>query len=218
MPSYAQAAEIACEIRASSPRVAFEMAKNITFQRSERDLRELLEDDILTLISHLVGEPDPPRKIPGPLIPNLVIDFDGDRVQFPDGTLYYGCRVYSTAAWEARSKESAAPPVREPAATESVTKSTSSSKRGPKGYDTWELFKARLYLDLYDEDVKAFDNIDIEERADQLMLWGQNHPHIGASKTPKQAAMRAKIAEWIQLWPLIRQAVDRGSAKKRRAK
>jgi hypothetical protein len=120
MPSYAQAAEFAREIRDSSPRVAFEKAWQVTWQRCERDLRELLEDDILTLIGYRVGQPDLPLKIHGPLIPHLVIDFDGDRVQFPDGTLYYGCRVYSTAVWEARSKE--------PGPIESATTSAGQSR------------------------------------------------------------------------------------------
>jgi hypothetical protein len=79
--------------------------------------------------------------------------------------------------------------------------SLSRTKRGPNGYYNWELFQARFYLNLYDDDVPANANINIEQN---LMLWGQNHPDIGEENTPKSTAMRKKIAQWGQLWPLLK--------------
>ena len=82
--------------------------------------------------------------------------------------------------------------------------SLSRTKRGPNGYYNWELFQARFYLNLYDDDVPANANINIEQQATNLMLWGQNHPDIGEENTPKSTAMRKKIAQWGQLWPLLK--------------
>jgi hypothetical protein len=86
--------------------------------------------------------------------------------------------------------------------------SLSPIRRGPKGYDDWELFKSRFYLNLYDADVPANANINIDQQAADLMLWGQNHPMIGAKRTPKASAMRAKISEWAPLWRILRVHVN----------
>jgi hypothetical protein len=77
------------------------------------------------------------------------------------------------------------------------------AKRGPKPHD-WELFKAKFYLLLYDDDVPAHGDINIQRYADRLMTWGRNN--FGEETTPEQASMRAKVAEWKPLWQRLRDA------------
>jgi hypothetical protein len=91
--------------------------------------------------------------------------------------------------------------------------SSPGAKRGPKGYDTWELFKVRFFLDLDNDDVPANASlalINVEERAARLMLWGQNHRKIGEKKTPRETQMKAKVKEWWRLWSLVNEPVPRG--------
>jgi hypothetical protein len=76
------------------------------------------------------------------------------------------------------------------------------AKRGPKGYAAvWELFKARFYLNLYDNAERADASINVSAEAEKLMVWGPNHPHIGTLKTPARTRMEEKIREWMLLWP-----------------
>jgi hypothetical protein len=81
-------------------------------------------------------------------------------------------------------------------------------RRGPKGYEGWELFQSRFYLNLYDDDVPANASINIDQRAEELMLWGQNHPDIGEEKTPGGTAMREKVKQWARHWPLLKARVQ----------
>jgi hypothetical protein len=76
-------------------------------------------------------------------------------------------------------------------------------KRGPKPYD-WELFKAKFYLLLDDDDVPAHNDINVQHYADQLMTWGRNN--FSEKATPEQASMRAKVAEWKPLWQRLKGA------------
>jgi len=75
------------------------------------------------------------------------------------------------------------------------------AKRGRKPYD-WELFKAKFYLMLDDDDVPAYADIDASDYAERLMTWGNNN--LGEEETPKQAAMREKVAEWKPLWKRLK--------------
>jgi hypothetical protein len=83
-------------------------------------------------------------------------------------------------------------------------RSPAGAKRGPKEKYDWELFKARFYLNLDDDDVPAHGNINFEQRAKDLREWGNEHPEIGEENTPSQSAMRAKVTEWAPLWPRLR--------------
>jgi hypothetical protein len=81
-------------------------------------------------------------------------------------------------------------------------------RRGPKGYgaDIWELFKARFYVKLDIDGVRAdanINDINIDQRVNDLMLWGQNHPEVGEEKTPGRTAMQGKVKEWLALWKLL---------------
>jgi hypothetical protein len=77
------------------------------------------------------------------------------------------------------------------------------ARPGPKPYD-WELYKAKFYLMLDDDDVAAHAKINVSDYADRLMTWGRNN--FGKKKTPEQAAMRAKIGEWKSLWERLKNA------------
>jgi hypothetical protein len=77
------------------------------------------------------------------------------------------------------------------------------TKRGPKPYD-WELYKAKFYLLLDDDDVSAHADINASDYAERLMTWGRNS--FGEKETPEQAAMREKVAEWRSLWARLRGA------------
>jgi hypothetical protein len=83
--------------------------------------------------------------------------------------------------------------------------SINTSKRGRKQYDTWAVFQGRFYLNLWNDDVPAHSRINLHAQAEKLKLWGQNHPEIGEKNTPGDTQMKAKIKEWLLLWPLIRQ-------------
>jgi DNA helicase HerA-like ATPase len=75
------------------------------------------------------------------------------------------------------------------------------AKRGRKPYD-WELFKAKFYLMLDDNDVPAHTDVNVQHYADKLMTWGRNN--VGGKETPEQAAMRKKVAEWKPLWKRLK--------------
>jgi hypothetical protein len=81
-------------------------------------------------------------------------------------------------------------------------KTVPGAKRGPKEKYPWELFKAKFYLDLYDDDVPAHGDVNFEQRAKRK--WGSEHPEIGEESTPSQNAMRTKVTEWASLWPRLR--------------
>jgi hypothetical protein len=57
-------------------------------------------------------------------------------------------------------------------------------KRGPKGYDTWELFKARLYISLDYDDVPHNGDINIEQRSrdDEHLTGGMRMPCAACSR------------------------------------
>jgi hypothetical protein len=78
-------------------------------------------------------------------------------------------------------------------------------KPGRKEQYDWALFQAQFYLILYDEDLPANAEININEKAGKLMLWGQNHPDIGPEKTPGDTAMRAGVKEWAPRWRVLGQ-------------
>jgi hypothetical protein len=78
------------------------------------------------------------------------------------------------------------------------------AKRGPKRKYDWELFEARFYLILHDDKLPADANINQESYADELIVWGQNHPMIGEKNTPAMSSMRERVAEWARLWPRLR--------------
>jgi len=77
------------------------------------------------------------------------------------------------------------------------------ARRGPKPFD-WELYKAKFYLMLDDDDVPAHSDINASYYADRLMTWGRNN--FGEKETPEQAAMREKVAEWKPLWQRLKGA------------
>jgi hypothetical protein len=71
------------------------------------------------------------------------------------------------------------------------------ARRGPKPYD-WELYKAKFYLLLDNDDVPAHGEINISDYAGRLMTWGNNNLEEG--ETPGDAAMRGKVKDWVPLW------------------
>ena len=71
------------------------------------------------------------------------------------------------------------------------------ARRGPKPYD-WELFKAKFYLLLDNDDVPAHSNINISDYASRLMTWGNNN--LDKGETPGDATMLAKVKDWVPLW------------------
>ena len=75
------------------------------------------------------------------------------------------------------------------------------ARRGRKPHD-WELYRAKFYLMLDNDDVPAYADINISDYADQLMTWGRNN----FEKSPEQAAMRGKVAEWKPLWQRLKGA------------
>jgi hypothetical protein len=77
------------------------------------------------------------------------------------------------------------------------------TKRGPKPYD-WELYKAKFYLMLYDDDVLAYADVNVSDYADRLMTWGNNN--FGEKETPGPTAMRDHVAEWKPLWRRLKDA------------
>jgi hypothetical protein len=94
--------------------------------------------------------------------------------------------------------------VDEALAPESSPIEVKQKRRGPKEKFDWELFKARFYLDLDNDDVQAHDDINFEQRANNLCAWGAEHPGIGEDKTPGASSMREKVKEWAQLWPKLK--------------
>jgi hypothetical protein len=75
------------------------------------------------------------------------------------------------------------------------------ARRGRKPHD-WELYRAKFYLMLDNDDVPAYADINISDYADRLMTWGRNN----FDKSPEQAAMREKVAEWKPLWQRLKGA------------
>jgi hypothetical protein len=75
------------------------------------------------------------------------------------------------------------------------------ARRGRKPHD-WELYRAKFYLMLDNDDVPAYADINISDYADRLMTWGRNN----FDKSPEQAAMREKVAEWKPLWQQLKGA------------
>jgi hypothetical protein len=75
------------------------------------------------------------------------------------------------------------------------------ARRGRKPHD-WELYRAKFYLMLDNDDVPAYADINISDYADRLMTWGRNN----FDKSPEQAAMREKVAEWQLLWQRLKGA------------
>ena len=75
------------------------------------------------------------------------------------------------------------------------------ARRGRKPHD-WELYKAKFYLMLDNDDVPAYADINISDYADRLMTWGRNN----FDKSPEQAAMRENVAEWKPLWQRLKGA------------
>jgi hypothetical protein len=75
------------------------------------------------------------------------------------------------------------------------------AKPGPKPYD-WDLYRAKFYLMLYDDDVPAHTDINASHYADRLMAWGHNN--FGDKETPEQTAMREKVAGWKPLWERLK--------------
>jgi hypothetical protein len=71
------------------------------------------------------------------------------------------------------------------------------AKRGRKPYD-WELYRAKFYLMLDDDDVPAHADINVSGYADRLMSWGRSN--FGEKETPEQAQMRENVANWKPLW------------------
>jgi hypothetical protein len=72
------------------------------------------------------------------------------------------------------------------------------AKRGRKVVYDWEVFKTQFFLCLYDDDVSADADINIESWAARLIEWGSTR--LGEKRTPQQSAMRAKISEWVPIW------------------
>jgi hypothetical protein len=53
---------------------------------------------------------------------------------------------------------------------------------------------------LYDDDVPAYAEINVDDYADKLMTWGKrNH-----EATPGRESMRLHIVEWTPLWRRLR--------------
>lgn len=80
------------------------------------------------------------------------------------------------------------------------------TKRGAKGFDELirELLKTQFYLDLYDDDVKAHQDISASRYAAKLTIWAQKHPHIGEKCTPVEDTIRKKIPEWQNFWNTLK--------------
>jgi hypothetical protein len=78
------------------------------------------------------------------------------------------------------------------------------SKRGRKPFDDWELFKAKFYLLLYEDDVPAYGDINAHAYARRLVEWGGRN--LGEEATPDSNTVRNKIAEWKPLWPRLKVA------------
>jgi hypothetical protein len=115
--------------------------------------------------------------------------------------------VLLRAAFEAWSEQRASEHVTAADATsapESFPIGVKQKRRGPKEKFDWELFKARFYLDLDNDDVPAHGDINFEQRAKNLCAWGAEHPGIGEANTPGDSSMRAKVTEWAQLWPKLK--------------
>jgi hypothetical protein len=72
------------------------------------------------------------------------------------------------------------------------------TKRGRKVQYDWSVFEIKFYVSLDDDAVAVNDDINVERRADDLMTWGERR--LGELKTPKSAAMRAKVTEWAANW------------------
>jgi hypothetical protein len=98
-------------------------------------------------------------------------------------------RRYSTATVPS---ESTAP---------SKPEAQTSIRRGRKPFD-WEIYKAKFYLMLYDDDVSVYGDINIRHYADRLITWGQNN--FGEEqKVPEDPTMRKKISEWLPMWRTV---------------
>jgi len=71
------------------------------------------------------------------------------------------------------------------------------ARRGRKFVYDWELYKAKFFLMLDNDDVPANDDIDVHHYADELRTWSSKN---GEEKIPDDSTMRAKITEWKPLW------------------
>jgi hypothetical protein len=116
---------------------------------------------------------------------------------------------FDTTVWEVAAKE-----------IEALCENESlpGAKRGRKRKYDWELFKARFFLLLYGDKLPADTDINQESYADELIVWGQNHPMVREENTPAISSMREKVAEWTRLWPRLRAYDEREKrALKKRA-
>jgi hypothetical protein len=110
-------------------------------------------------------------------------------------------RLYSTAA---PSKPAGQTPIGQEAGKWDADQNLAGrARRGRKPYE-WELYKAKFYLMLDDDDVSAHADINVSRYADRLMTWGQNN--FGEENTPKVTQMRDNVAEWKSLWPVLKNA------------
>jgi hypothetical protein len=124
----------------------------------------------------------------------LVVAYEGPKGWHATLEMRAAVQDFDKTAWAVRAKE-----------IESLCEEESlpGAKRGRKGKYDWELFKTRFYILLDDDDLPANGNINQERYANELLVWGQNHPMVGEKKTPAMSTMREKVAEWAPLWRVL---------------
>jgi hypothetical protein len=71
-------------------------------------------------------------------------------------------------------------------------------RRGPKVKYDWPVFQAEFFCRLFYDDIGPHGEINIAQRASDLMTWGQRH--FSDEKTPEDSAMREKVTEWMEIW------------------
>jgi hypothetical protein len=99
-------------------------------------------------------------------------------------------RCYKRWGFERDSFEASLPGIAQP---------PTHARRGRKPHDSWKYFEVQFYLFLYDDDVSADGDINVEDYAHKLIDWGDRN--LGQKATPRQTMMRKRIAEeWVPFW------------------
>jgi hypothetical protein len=70
--------------------------------------------------------------------------------------------------------------------------------RGAKAKYDWPVFQAEFFGRLFYDDIGPHDEINIAQRASDLMTWGQRH--LGDEKTPEDTVMRENVTKWWDIW------------------
>jgi hypothetical protein len=96
----------------------------------------------------------------------------------------------------------------EAAPSEATDHELESSARGRRPYDIWELYKAKFYLMLDDDDVAPHININVSHYAGRLLTWGSIN---NFREVPAPSTMRGYVTEWKALWPQLKAARNEGN-------